>query len=147
MEAPRTSDERHDRENDVTAEPAGDGDRRADQREAELNAREIRADARDADQAARKQRTLHILNDADERDGQAEARDSVAKTRDTAAGLDSFLHDGERDFGPALKARRSAALDRTDSKADRASAAADRISLTEDDPGPPDVSNGQHGVD
>ena len=140
MEGPRASDERHD---DDGTEPDG----RSDLRKAELDAREARADARDAAHAARRQRALHVLSDADERDGQAEARDSAATTRDTAAGLDSFLHDGEQEYGPALKARRSAALDRTDSKADRASAAADRISLTEDDPGPPDVSNGQHGVD
>jgi hypothetical protein len=142
---PPASDGQHDRDSDIAGEPAGDSDRRedsADQREAELHAREVRADARDVAQAARRERALHILNDADERDNQADARDSAATTRDDAAGLDSFLHDVEHDYGPALKARRSAALDRTDSKADRTSAAADRTRLTEDDPTPPDVDNG-----
>ena len=77
----------------------------------------------------------------DKRDDQAEERDTAATTRDTAAGLRSFLHDGELEYGPALKARRSAALDRTDSKADRTSAAADRNKLTQDDSMPPDVDN------
>jgi hypothetical protein len=143
VETPQASDERHDRDNDIANQR--DGDRRedlADQREAELDAREVRADARDAAQAARHERALHILNSADTRDDQAEARDSAATTRDTAASLHSFLQDGENEYGTALKARRSAALDRTDSKADRTSAAADRTKLTEDDPTPPDVDNG-----
>ncbi len=111
----------------------------ADQREAVLDAREARADARDAVQARRRERALHILADADERDDEAEARDAAAMTRDAAAGLHSFLHDAEHEYGPALQARRSAAIDRTESKSDRASAATDRSSLTEDDSVPPDV--------
>ena len=143
VETPRASDERHDSDNDVANQR--DDDRREallDQREAELDAREARADARDAAQATRVERALHILTDADKRDDQADARDSAATTRDTAAGLQSFLRDTENEYGPALKARRSAALDRTESKADRTSAAADRTNLTEDDPTPPDIDNG-----
>jgi len=41
----------------------------------------------------------------------------------------------------ALKARRSAAIDRTDSKTDRQSAATDRSELTEDNSAPPDGDN------
>jgi hypothetical protein len=48
----------------------------------------------------------------------------------------------DHEYGPALKTRRSAALDRTDSKADRISTAADRTKLTEDDSTPPGVDNG-----
>jgi hypothetical protein len=142
VETPRASDERHDRDSDAANQQADDRARRgglADQREAELDAREVRADARDAAQADRREQTLHIMHDADLRDDQAEARDSAATKRDTAAGLRSFLHDDEQEYGPALKARRSAALDRTDSKADRTSAAADRDKLAADDPTPPDV--------
>lgn len=107
-----------------------------------LDAREVRADAREAAEADRRERVLHILADAEERDDQADARDTAATTRDTAAGLHSFLHDVEHDYGPALKARRSAAMDRTESKADRTSAATDRSKLTEDDPTTSDVDNG-----
>jgi len=106
----------------------------ADEREAALDAREVRADAREAVQVDRREAMQRILADADQRDDQADARDSVAETRDTAASLHSFLHDGE--YGPALQARRSAALDRSDSKTDRTSAAADRSELAEDDPTP-----------
>jgi hypothetical protein len=63
-----------------------------------------------------------ILADADKRDHQAEARDAAAKARDTEASLRSFLHDSPDEYGPALKARRSAAIDRTDAKTDRTSA-------------------------
>ena len=75
--------------------------------------------------------------DAAERDDQADARDSVATTRDTAAGLHSFINDSPEQFDPALKARRSAAMDRSESKTDRAAAAGDRSELTDGDSPPP----------
>jgi hypothetical protein len=80
------------------------------------------------------------LADAAERDDQADARDSVATTRDVAAGLQSFIHDSPEEFDPALKARRSAAVDRSESKNDRAAAASDRFELTDGDPAPPNAA-------
>jgi hypothetical protein len=56
-----------------------------------------------------------------------------------AASLQSFLHDDEYDA--SLKARRSAAMDRSDSKIDRTSAAADRSRLTEDDAAHVDIDD------
>jgi hypothetical protein len=145
VETPRGIFERSAGEDDVAGRATGDSDEqesRADQREAVLDAREVRADAREAAEADRRERALHILADAEERDGQADARDAAATTRDTAAGLHSFLHDVEHDYGPALKARRSAAMDRTESKTDRASAAIDRSKLTEDDSTPSELDKG-----
>lgn len=130
---------------DGGVDQAPDDDERgslADEREAVLDARELRADARDVVHSDRKERAAHILADADERDRQAEARDAAAVTRDAAASLRSFLRDREDDYGPALKARRSAAVDRTDAKTDRTSAAADRSELAGDEPTRPDVDNG-----
>ncbi len=83
-------------------------------REAVHDAREVLADAREASYVDRRERARHILADAQERDDQAEVRDAAAMTRDTVADLDSFLHAGEHEYGPALQARRSAALDRGD---------------------------------
>jgi hypothetical protein len=143
MEKPeRDSPERVD--DGTAAQATGDGDSRetrADHRDAELDAREVRADLRDAEQADRMERAIRILAEADKRDDQADARDAAATTRDTAASLRSFLRDGEHEYGPALKARRSAAIDRTDSKTDRHSAATDRSELTEDNCTPPDGDN------
>ena len=65
----------------------------------------------------RRNETQQVLDDADLRDTHADARDSVAMERDRAAGLHSFLND--EDLGPGLKARRSAEMDRSDSKDDR----------------------------
>jgi hypothetical protein len=139
VETPREDVAQRAGDDDGAGRRSDDGDEQAclaDQREAALDAREVRADAREAVQADRRVRALRILAAADERDEQADERDVAATTRDTAAGLHSFLHDGEHDYGPALKARRSAAIDRTESKTDRTSAAADRSELTEDDPAP-----------
>ncbi|MGX6608468.1 hypothetical protein ACWKSP_41070, partial [Micromonosporaceae bacterium Da 78-11] len=91
--------------------------------------------------AAVLERAVHILADADERDHHAEARDAAATTRDTEASLRSFLRDSADEYGPALKARRSAAIDRTDSKTDRTSAAADRSELASDESTSPEVDN------
>jgi hypothetical protein len=90
-------------------------------------------DSRAAGQADREKVARGILEGALARDDQADARDSVANTRDRAASLHSFLHDDEYDA--ALVARRSAAMDRSDSKSDRASSATDRLDLTVDDSG------------
>jgi len=70
-----------------------------------------------------------ILDDADDRDRHADDRDQAAEERDLAASLHSFLNDAEYDTG--LRARRSAAMDRSDSQSDRDSSATDRSKLTE----------------
>jgi hypothetical protein len=117
------------------AGPTGDSppdreqrDRVADDREMALDAREETLRAQEDVRADREQETRTILDDAAERDQQADARDSIADGRDRAASLHSFLH--EDDGSSGMKARRSAGLDRSDSKADRASAADDRSKLT-----------------
>ena len=143
MYAPRSGSEPRGGPDDGGADQTQLDDERgmlADEREAALDAREVRADARETAHADRTEEVQRILADADERDDQADARDAVATTRDTAASLHSFLHDNE--YGPALKARRSAAMDRAESKTDRTSAAADRSRLTEVDPTPPDAEEG-----
>jgi hypothetical protein len=144
METSEGNFERRAGDDDGTAQAPDEDEREslAEKREAMLDARELRADAWEAAQADRRDRATHILADADKRDHQADARDAAATTRDTKAGLHSFLHDSADQYGPALKARRSAAIDRTDAKTDRTSAAADRSELAEDDPTPPDVGNG-----
>ena len=81
-----------------------------------------------------------MLDDAAERDGQADARDSLANDRDRAASLESFLHDD--DFSPGVRARRAAGMDRSDSKDDRASAADDRSRLSGDERTHPVVKQG-----
>jgi len=101
----------------------------ADEREASLDARQRDADARDALQTGRDEEIKTILASAAERDSRADARDTVADRRDATASLDSFLHDEE--FLAGHKARRSAAIDRSDSKSDRAHGAADRSRLAE----------------
>jgi hypothetical protein len=143
VETPRAGSEARGEDDDVNGErprPVNGGERhaRADQREAAVNRRVVRADAREQVQADRGEAVQRILADADDRDDQADARDSVAEARDKAASLHSFLHDGE--YGPALQARRSAAVDRSDSKADRNSAAADRSDLAADHPTPPNAA-------
>jgi hypothetical protein len=111
----------------------------ADEREAALDAREFQADAGDVARADRRERTTCILAGADKRDVKADARDAAATTRDTAASLRSFLHDSADEYDPALKARRSTAIDKTDAKTDRTSAAADRSELTGDEHTLPDA--------
>jgi hypothetical protein len=86
-----------------------------------------------------------ILDDAAQRDGQADARDSLANDRDRAASLESFLHD--EDFNPGVRARRAAGMDRSDSRDDRATAAADRSRLAGGERTDPVVKHGErdHG--
>jgi hypothetical protein len=100
-----------------------------DERESALRAREVRADAREAHEASFSDEVQGILDRADERDERADARDEAATARDSAASLHSFLHDDEYDA--ALKARRSAAMDRQDSHTDRGAAGEDRSRLSE----------------
>ena len=124
-----------------TAGPGGERETQVDEREARLAAREMRIDAWEVSHADRRHQEQRILADAAERDDQADVRDSVATTRDTAAGLHSFINDSPEEFDPALKARRSAAIDRSESKADRAAAAADRSELTDGHPTPPNAED------
>ncbi len=63
-------------------------------------------------------------------DEEAASRDLIAAERDEVASRDAFVS-GQGDYGVALKARRSAALDRLDSKDDRTSSAQDRATLAE----------------
>jgi hypothetical protein len=123
------------------ARPGDERETQADEREARLAAREVRVDAWEVAQTDRRHQAQRILADAAERDDQADARDSVATTRDTAAGLHSFINDSPEEFDPAFKARRSAAMDRSESKTDRAAAAADRSELTDGDSTPPGAAD------
>jgi hypothetical protein len=88
----------------------------------------------------RRAQVQRVLDDADARDEQADVRDSVAADRDGAADRESFL-DPDSDHNASLRARRSAAMDRSDSKDDRVSAADDRTELTPDHE-PPTGSDG-----
>lgn len=115
----------------------------ADERETALDVREERIRAREATSAERLKEAQGILADADERDGDADARDSRANDRDRAASLQSFLRD--EDFTTGVKARRSAGLDRSDSKDDRTSAADDRSRLTHGARTHSDVEDGTEG--
>ena len=103
-------------------------ERAATDREAGLDAREENLRVREALGAERDDETDAILHDADARDRHADARDTLAEERDRAASLHSFLHDEDGSVG--LRARRSAGLDRADSKDDRTSAADDRAKLS-----------------
>lgn len=114
---------------DDTPRRSQERDSLADEREASLDARQRDADARDAVKTGRDEEVRGILANADERDIQADARDSLADSRDATASLNSFIHDEE--FLAGLQARRSAALDRSDSKSDRVQGAADRTRLAE----------------
>lgn len=98
----------------------------ADNREAVLTAREIL-------QNDREKKVQQIIAAADERDDEADARDALADKRDQAASLAAFLSTGHT-YDATLKARRSAAGDRLDSKIDRKSSAQDRSELTDGDP-------------
>jgi uncharacterized protein (DUF3084 family) len=112
---------------------AAEREQRADERDTELDAREMAIAAREASQAGREQQAEQILAGAAGRDEDADTRDLLAADRDTVASRDAFVSE-RGDYGVALKARRSAALDRLDSKDDRTSSARDRAILTEADP-------------
>ncbi|TPG14951.1 hypothetical protein [Pedococcus bigeumensis] len=93
----------------------------------------------------RRAQVQRVLDDADARDEQADVRDSVAADRDGVADRESFL-DPDSDYDASLRARRSAAMDRSDSKDDRASAAEDRSELTPDHDPPTDRDGSSNGV-
>lgn len=110
-------------------------ERAADEREAELLARESLAEmvlAADDDRGVNARRILH---DADHRDEVSDARDVDADDREGAASRAAFLDDTRDDSGRHQpEVRRAAALDRRHSKSDRASAATDRIELAGEEP-------------
>ena len=98
----------------------GDG---ADQRDTSLVKRE-------ADLAPHPAAVEKILDAAQRRDVDAEARDELSMERDRNADLEAFTsRDGFNGYGADLPARRHAALDRRDAKGDRAAAADDRAAL------------------
>lgn len=107
---------------------ADERERLADARDRALTRRERRAEARETAQADRSEHEQDILAGAADRDDDADARDSVADERDESVSRAAFVAD--RDYGPALAARRSAAVDRLLSKTDRTSSAEDRANLT-----------------
>lgn len=121
-----------DQSNDASRRRAADErEHLADVRDEALNAREAFAAMRDRVQAGRQLHEDNILAGAAERDGEADARDIIAEKRDEAVSREAFLAD-RADFGPALRARQSAAVDRSLSKSDRASSAQDRADLTDE---------------
>ena len=99
-----------------------------------LENREAVVAARETLQDDREDRVQKIISAADERDEEADARDALADKRDQAASLAAFLSIGHG-YDVTLKARRSAAADRLDSKIDRTSSAHDRSELTDADLG------------
>jgi hypothetical protein len=130
-EVPTTSDRSDDgvRADSQRGRHADERDAAADERESDLLAREARAQAKESLEASLRGEVLEILDAAEARDEQADARDTAAGKRDSAASLHSFLNDDEYDA--TLKARRSAAMDRSDAHTDRDSSAEDRSRLTE----------------
>jgi len=98
--------------------------------------------AREAGRADRTEAAHEILEAADQRDVDADARDAAAEKRENDLDLARTLAPrddvGYGDDGPE---RRNAALDRRSSKADRAASHDDRIQLAEgadaDDPDRP----------
>ncbi len=129
------ADEHSQEDPDQRERNAAARDRRADERDTELDAREVATAAREASQAEREQQARQILAGAAGRDQDADARDLIAADRDEVASREAFVSE-RGDYDVALKARRSAALDRLDSKDDRTSSAHDRARLTETDPAP-----------
>lgn len=118
-----------DRDDDRRRRNADEREHLADVRDEALDAREALTAGREVAQADRRVQEQLILAGAAERDDDADARDVLADKRDEAVSLHAFLAD-EEDFGPALEARRSAAVDRLLSKTDRTSSAQDRADLT-----------------
>lgn len=84
----------------------GSEDARATDREADLDARQIRVEADEARSSERADQADQILAAAVERDERAEIRDEEADAREQVSSLHSFLHDPEYDA--TLKARRAA---------------------------------------
>ena len=122
-----------DRDDDRHSRDADEREHLADERDMALDAREALTAGREVAQADRRVHEQQILAGAAERDDEADAPDVVADKRDQAVSLNAFLA-GRDDFGPALEARRSAAVDRLSSKTDRTSSAQDLADLTEGEP-------------
>ena len=87
--------------------------------------------ARERESAPQSRTVKKILEAAQERDLDAEARDRVSTDRDHDADLTAFTAPGgATGYGADLPARRHAAMDRRDAKSDRTSAAQGRVALT-----------------
>lgn len=110
---------------------ADERERIADEREAALEEREIRTAEHEAGIDARIDEANVVLADAASRDDRADERDAVADERERAASLDAFMHPDADQYDAAIKARRAAAIDRSEAKSDRSSSAADRSKLSD----------------
>jgi hypothetical protein len=122
--------EDRDHEADERDHVADMRDHDADQRESALDEREVRTAAVEAGIDARVDQACLVLADAARRDDSADARDTVADERERAASLDAFVHPNDQ-HDAAIKARRSSANDRLDSRSDRSSSAEDRSKLSD----------------
>ena len=104
--------------------------------------------ARESAESERANEVRSVLNAADKRDAQAEARDDVSGERDMAANLEDWLDNADDD--EASEARRLASEDRTHARGDRTSSKSDRDHLAEDDTahssGPRTAEGTPHGV-
>lgn len=137
----------------LMSEDGPHGERRADQRAAELDLREAALVAREAAVAEReaavsvREKALaermgdadEILAAGDERDVISDARDEGAEAREHYLDRAQFLaHDGNDTYGEKdqPKRRRAAARDRDHSKGDRTASRDDRIALTQDPDAP-----------
>lgn len=100
-----------------------------DQREDAAAAREQRVDQREDAIAGREGEVATILEEADERDAKAEARDLAATRRDVDAKLNAFVNDVDDD--EAFNARNLAKDDRAQSRLDRLDAKEDRTHLAD----------------
>ncbi|GAA1139085.1 hypothetical protein GCM10009672_06220 [Nesterenkonia lutea] len=90
-----------------------------------------KGESADLDRARRGEKTQKILEDADDRDDAAAARDAVAEQRARVADREAFTDSGRSYSGHGE--RRAAAQDRADSKTDRESSAEDRARLAKGD--------------
>jgi uncharacterized protein (DUF3084 family) len=115
---------------------AGDGERVAlereravEQREDEAAARERHVERREDAIAGRWHEVATILDEADDRDTKAEARDLAATRRDVDANLNAFVNDVDDD--EAFNARNLAKNDRAQSRLDRLDSKEDRTHLAD----------------
>jgi hypothetical protein len=100
-------------------------------REAAVAIREADVARREADLSLRRASADAILAAAVLRDLDADERDRASVLRDQLAYGAEFLAQSARHHAGDAWARRSAALDRDESRDDRSWAAADRLALTE----------------
>lgn len=101
----------------------------ADRREDAAAARERHVDRRVDAIAGREREVATILDEADERDTKAEARDLAATRRDVDANLNAFVNDVDDD--EAFHARNLAKNDRAQSRLDRLDSKEDRTHLAD----------------